>query len=277
MNGNSTALHPSVHYYDGDYPSPENPVFPENFDEITADQGLAHDIARYKELAVETGGPVLELCCGTGRVSLPLARGGCDVSAVDISEGLLEEFQNKLSREKEEIRNKIKIIQQDITQLSLERRDYKTIILAFNSLLCIPEFGKQCEALEAAGRHLSPGGRLILDIVNPLALKFDADASPKAFFTRKNPHTGNIYTRFCLRGAFDADHRQRLHGWYDEVMPEGTVKRRHYSIWWRPIFRFEAELMLKQAGLRIKALEGGHQKEPYTAQSPHMFIQAVKA
>jgi len=276
MNGNSDALHPSVHYYDGDYPSPDSSVFPENFDEITAYQGLAHDITRYKEIAAETGGPVLELCCGTGRVAIPLAKAGFDVTAVDISEGLISQFRKKLSLESESVQRKTKIIRQDITQLSLERKDFKTALVAFNSLLCIPEFAGQCAALEAIARHLSPEGRLVLDIVNPLVLKFDADTFPKAFFTRKNPHTGNTYTRFAMRGAFDTNHRQRLHGWYDEVLPEGTVKRQHYSIWWRPIFRFEIELMLKQAGFRIATLEGGHQKEPYTAQSPHLFIQAAR-
>jgi SAM-dependent methyltransferase len=277
MNGNSTALHPSVHYYDGDYPSPESTAYPENFDEITAAQGLAHDIARYKEIAAATGGPVLELCCGTGRVAIPLAKAGFNVTAVDISEGLISAFRKKLSLEPAKVRKNMKIIQQDITRLSLERRDFKTIIIAFNSLLCVPEFKGQCAALEAIAKHLSPEGRLVLDIVNPLVLKFDADSVPKAFFTRKNPHTGNTYTRFAMRGAFDADHRQRLHGWYDEITPDGTVKRRHYSVYWRPIFRFEIELMLKQAGLRIETLEGGHLKEPYTAQSAHLFIQAVKA
>ncbi|MEK7721577.1 MAG: class I SAM-dependent methyltransferase [Elusimicrobiota bacterium] len=107
MNGNSTALHPSVHYYDGDYPSPESSVFPENFDEITIGRGLAHDITRYKEIATETGGPVLELCCGTGRVSIPLARAGFHITAVDISEGLISGFQKKLSLESDNVRQKL--------------------------------------------------------------------------------------------------------------------------------------------------------------------------
>jgi hypothetical protein len=45
---------------------------------------------------------------------------------------------------------------------------------------------------------------------------------------------------------------------------------------WRPIFRFEIELMLKQAGFEIISIEGGHLKEAYAALSPRMFIQARK-
>ena len=132
MNGNSTASHPSVQYYDGDYPSPDSSPFPENFDEVTAGQGLVHDTARYKEIAAEAGGPVLELCCGTGRVAIPLARAGFDVTAVDISEGLISQFKKKLSLETGPVQRKVKIIQQDITQLSLEQLEFKTIIVAFN-------------------------------------------------------------------------------------------------------------------------------------------------
>ncbi|HSE40124.1 MAG TPA: hypothetical protein VLH08_05110, partial [Acidobacteriota bacterium] len=95
-------------------------------------------------------------------------------------------------------------------------------------------------------------------------------------FTRKNRITGNTYTRFAMMGAFDADQKQRLYGWYDEIFPDGTVKRQHYSLFWRPIFRFEIELMLRDAGFELISIEGGHRKEPFTAQSPRMFIVAGK-
>jgi hypothetical protein len=67
-----------------------------------------------------------------------------------------------------------------------------------------------------------------------------------------------------------------LYGWYDEIEQDGTLKRKHYSLHWRPIFRFEIELMLRVAGFRIEKLEGGHLKETFTAQSPRMFIHARK-
>jgi AraC-like DNA-binding protein len=82
MNADADSSNSSIYYYDGDYPSPELSVFPENFDEVTKYQGLAFDVVRYKEIAAEQGGPVLELCCGTGRVSIPLAGDGFRVTGV---------------------------------------------------------------------------------------------------------------------------------------------------------------------------------------------------
>jgi SAM-dependent methyltransferase len=274
MNPGLADDHSSILYYDGDYPSPYTSRFPENFDATTELQGLAHDIDRFREIARDTGGPILELCCGTGRVAIPLARDGHGVTGVDISSGMLARCRENLAQEPAEVRARIGLVEQDITALALPRRDFRFAFCAFNSLLCIPSFAGQSRALEAVAAHLPPGALLALDLVNPLQLKIDGDPVAKPFFTRRNPVTGNLYTRFAMMDPFDAEHRQRLHGWYDEIEPDGRVRRTHYSLYWRPIFRYEAELMLERAGFRIEALEGGHQKEPYTAQSPKMFILA---
>jgi len=189
---------------------------------------------------------------------------------------MLERFQQNLDRESSTVASRVKLIRQDIADLELRERRFPLAIMAFNSLLLITEFASQCIALQAIGEHLSDRGLLVLDIVNPLNLPLQGDPVPKPFFTRRNVHNGNWYTRFAMIGPFDEHHRQQLHGWYDEIDSEGSVKRQSYSIYWRPIFRFEAELMLKQAGLKLDCIEGGHLKEPYTSQSPRMFIQARK-
>ena len=46
---------------------------------------IAGDIAFYRQLALQTGGPILELACGTGRIALPLAESGLDVTGVAIA------------------------------------------------------------------------------------------------------------------------------------------------------------------------------------------------
>lgn len=264
------------HYYDGDFPGERHCRFPENFDATTAYQGLRFDVPRYLEIAGRTGGPVLEACCGTGRVALPLAAAGFEVVGVDYSAELLRQLSAKLDAEPAELRGRVEIVAQDLTRLELPRRDFPLAILAFNSLLCITEFRAQCRALERLAAHLADGGSLLVDIVNPLRLAIHGDPVPKPFFTRRNPHTGNTYTRFAVMSPFDAEHRQRLHGWYDELDASGAVHRRFYEVVWRPVFRFEIELMLERAGLRIEKLEGGHRGEPYSEASDRMFVHARK-
>jgi SAM-dependent methyltransferase len=273
MNANLPDSHASIQYYDSDYPGEAISPFPENFDAVTATQGLSHDVQRYLELAGEAGGPVLELCCGTGRVAIPLARAGREVVGVDLSQAMLDRFRRNLEREDEATAARVELIRQDVTRLALERA-FPLVVMAFNSLLCITSFAGQRAALSAAARHLAPGGRIALDLMNPLILPQQGDPVPKPFFTRRHADTGNFYTRFAAMGPFAADQVQELFGWYDEIGADGTLRRTPYSLHWRPIFRYEIELMLEQAGLRLEAVEGGHLKEPFSAQSPKMFVLA---
>lgn len=277
MNVGLNSNDPTISYYDGDYPSPFSSRFPENFDSTTKAQGIEQDIARFQELAASIESPVLELCCGTGRVAIPLARNGIEVCGVDVSSGMLAQFRSNLSRESEQVGHRISLFEQDVTHLDLDKKDFRFAYIAFNSLLCIPSFEGQTCAIQAAADHLAPGGLFAIDILNPMTLRFEGDSTPKLFFTRRNPENGNLYSRFSMLGPMDENQKQELHGWYDEIGENGTVARQFYSRHWRPIFRFEIELMLKQAGLQILAVEGGHLKEPYTAQSPTMFIQARKS
>jgi ubiquinone/menaquinone biosynthesis C-methylase UbiE len=275
MNANLPEDHVSIRYYDSDYPGKETSLYPENFDDTTVLQGLAYDVERYTELASAARGPVLELCCGTGRVAIPLARNGFEVTAVDLSEAMLAQFRKNLEREEPGAAGRIELVNADVTRLDLGRA-FPLILMPFNSLLCIPNFEDQCAALAAAGRHLAPGGRVVIDGMNPMTLPLQGDPVPKPFFTRRSTHTGNLYTRFAALGPMRTDQVQELFGWYDEIAPDGLVRRTSYSMSWRPIFRYEIQLMLERAGLAIESVEGGHQKEPFTPQSRKMFVIARK-
>ena len=276
MNAALPDDHPSIDYYDSDYPSPDGCGYPENFDAVTEIQGLAHDVERFLGIAEEVGGPVLELGCGTGRVALALAREGHDVVAVDVSEAMLARFRSRLRREEPEVIARITLVRQDVTRLDLPAGEYPLAIAAFNSLLCITDFEGQLACLGRAAQHLRDGGVLVVDAVNPHALPVRGDPVPKPFFTRRNVHTGRPYTRFAAMGAMEPDQRQELFGWYDEIEEDGRVRRTPYSLHWRPIHRYELELMLRVAGFSVETVQGGHRGEPFTMAGSKLFVIARK-
>jgi SAM-dependent methyltransferase len=267
--------HASFQYYDSDYPSTLYPEYPENIDDVLPFQGLKNDIEKYLDLAAEMQSDILELCCGTGRVAIPLLIAGYNVTAVDFTKDLLQQMGNKINKIKK-IPGRADIVLQDITRLELDKKDFGFVIMAFNSLLCITDFNGQLEALQKASEHMRTGGILALDLMNPLSLNFHGDGTVSPFFTRKNIHNGNIYTRFAAVGAMNENQVQKLYGWYDEIDETGTVKRRHYEMAWKPVFRFEIQLMLERAGFRIRNIYGGHKNEPFSYKSRKMFIEAVK-
>ena len=263
---------PMLEYYDADFPSRDLGRFPENFDAVTEYQGLAHDVPRYLELVADANGPVLEAFCGTGRVAIALARAGFQVTGLDLSATLLAQLEDNLTRAPE-ARPHLQILEGDV-RATIPGGPYALIVVAFNSLTCIPEFDGQREAIASLARALAPRGRLVIDTVSPWRLPVDGDPVPKPFFTRRHPRTGLPYTRFAAMGALDAEGRQSLHGWYDQLDAEGRVTRRPYAVTWRPIGRYELQLMLEAAGLALDSLEGGHHHEPFSAQSPRLFVQA---
>ena len=275
MNSHLSAQHPSVHFYDSDYPSTELEADLVNVDDTVAAQGLAHDIQRYLALAAEApAGPVLELACGTGRVAIPLARSGHEVVGVDCTATMLDKFRSKLALEADEVQDRVTLHLADATSLSLPEVSAGLIVVAFNGLMCIPAFDAQVALLETAARHLHPAGRVALDLMNPLELPLCGSDGPRPFFTRKHTDTGRSYTRFAAMGPMDTEQVQELFGWYDETTEEGFIRRTPYSMHWRPIFRYELELMCERAGLTIESVEGGHRREPFVTSSNKMFVVA---
>lgn len=274
MNSTLPDDDPSIDYYDSDYPSRDHGVYPENLDPVTEIQGVAHDVDRYVELLASVNGPILEIGCGTGRVAIPLARTGHAVTSVDVSDGMLDRFREKLKNEADALRSRLTLVRADATELDLPQRDFAAVLLPFNTLPCIPDFAAQRNVLARAAAHARDGALLLIDLINPRKVDPAGDPTPRPFFSRRNIWNGRRYTRFAAAGPMDAEQRQELKGWYDELDDDGRVRRTSYSILWRPLHRSEIELMLETAGFTVEAVDGDHRGGPFNAHSPKMFIHA---
>src|SRR6516164_9668674 len=78
---------------------------------------IAGDVAFYEQLARETGGPVLELGCGTGRIALALAQRGLDITGIDVSDGMLTLARRKAAACPALVRDHLALINQDMRHL----------------------------------------------------------------------------------------------------------------------------------------------------------------
>ncbi|NUB26998.1 class I SAM-dependent methyltransferase [Azospirillum brasilense] len=267
----------SIVYYDGDYPSLEIGEARAEHAATLARLGMLGDVPFYKERAAETGGPVLEIGCGTGRLTIPLARAGHEVWAVDVSTAMLDQLRAKLAREAPEVQARVHPVRQDATMLDLPVRDCRLAVIPFNVLMLIPELAAERRTLAAAAAHLAPGGTLALDVMNPLTLPMDAETKPSPSEPRRSPHNGNSYIRNTMASRLDEGQCQRIHGWYDELLPDGKIAVTEYGFTWRMIFRYELELMLESAGFTIERLAGDFEDAPWTVDSRRMVVTARRA
>jgi SAM-dependent methyltransferase len=127
-------------------------------------RSVVEDIDFYVERAVASGGPVVELAVGTGRVAVPVARAGIPVIGVDASPGMLA-----VAREAAEaagVGHLVDLRVGDLSDPPVPER-VPLVICPFRSLLHMEsEAEKQGAALAAHGL-LAPGGRFVFDVFDP--------------------------------------------------------------------------------------------------------------
>ncbi|MGD8278709.1 MAG: class I SAM-dependent methyltransferase, partial [Gemmatimonadota bacterium] len=124
------------------------------------------DIVFYVEAAVQAGGPVLEVGCGTGRVLIPSARAGARMVGVDLSAPMLAICRAKLRNESEEVRSAVQLVQADMREFALSRK-FALATIPFRPFQHLMTTEDQLSCLATIRTHLIDGGRLILDVFNP--------------------------------------------------------------------------------------------------------------
>ena len=120
----------------------------------------------YLDLANEYGGPVLEFGCGTGRITLPLARQGVDVTGLDASHSMLEVLRAKIAKEHESVRRRTRVIEGDFRTHYLGDQ-FSLVVIPFRPMQHMYTPEDQLAALQNARKHLADDGVLAFDVFNP--------------------------------------------------------------------------------------------------------------
>jgi SAM-dependent methyltransferase len=125
---------------------------------------VVEDIEFYVEEARRSGGPVVELAVGTGRIAIPIAASGIEVIGVDLSGGMLEVAREAAA----EAGVEVDLRHGDLREPPVEGT-YPLVIIAFRSLLHMQSDDDRRAALRAVSKLLEPGGRFIFDVFAPAA------------------------------------------------------------------------------------------------------------
>ena len=259
-----------------DYISFESAELAAIYDAIYADRD---DAGFWQAMAAAAGGgPILELGCGTGRVLLPLARAGYEITGLDLSAQVLERCGAKLQSEPPEVGDRVRLLRADMTSFDLGRR-FAAIICPFAGFQQLRTVEQQLACLERCRSHLLPHGRLVLDLPNP-------DPAP-AEYARDEPEEGEATAQLV-----DWTDGRRIRWWmtviyydrsqqcnecevtYEISEADGASRRLTETIALRYTFRFELEHLLVRAGFRVVALYGDYDRSPFADGSPAMIVVA---
>ena len=125
---------------------------------------VREDVGFYVDEALHSGGPVVELAVGTGRIAVPTAKAGLHVIGVDESPGMLAVAREYAEREG--VSDRLDLRVGDLREPPVTER-VPLVTIPFRSLLHMPSDGEKVRALAAARALLQPDGLLVFDVFAP--------------------------------------------------------------------------------------------------------------
>ncbi|HEV2513867.1 MAG TPA: class I SAM-dependent methyltransferase [Devosia sp.] len=213
----------------------------------------------YVEAAGGPGRRVLDLACGSGRFTVPLAESGALVVGGDLSETMLARARAATAD---------RGVSADFVQLDMRDfvlgRHFDAIVIAANSLMHLTRRADLDRAFSTIRQHLAPGGRLVFDVFvpSPRLLSLPADQR-ELLGVFAHPKLGEVTIEETI--SYDPISQVMRTDWY-----WSTAERRdfrHTPLELRQIFPQELPLLLEAGGLRLIERFGDFERGPLTAAS----------
>ncbi|MEM0449929.1 MAG: class I SAM-dependent methyltransferase [Methanomassiliicoccales archaeon] len=235
-------------------------------------EDFTEDIEFYRTLAERTGGPILELMCGTGRVMIPLADAGFEITGVDRSSAMLDRLSAKVELIGGRVERNIEVVEGDVRSFRLEKR-YRLAIVPFNSFLHLIEKKDQVDALRNISRHLLDGGVLALSVFNP---QFNRPENLVRHRGTKVTSKGEIISKFEAQ-TFDLSHMTTtVHFFYDISRQDKEMRRVTTSMTLKLMTHQNMLELLDECGFAVEATYGDYAFSPFRKNSELMAFVARK-
>lgn len=252
---------------------PEYDPYSEYYDLLYSSEQA--DVAFYIEMARQTGGPVCELACGTGRIVLPLAREGFEVTGIDISQAMLDRLQAKLEREPRKVQSRVALKCADMRDYRFSS-PFKLVFCAFNSFQHLVTTDDQLACLASVREYLADDGRLVLNVFAPDHSRLKGRVETVTH-TAKDLETGrgllvtNVTEQDLVGQTLSATQ------FVDRVAEDGSVRRMSATFTLTWIHHREMRLLLRHAGFEVTQVYGGYDRRPYDYVSGIQVFVARKA
>lgn len=172
-----------------------------HYDLLTeADRDVQQDIGVYATLA-RSGGSILELGAGTGRVAIALAERGFDVTGIDIAAGMLEQAEAKRATLPPEVAARLRFVRGDMLSLTLGE-PFDAVIATYFTLAHLQPSTTWRKAFTVMRRHLAPDGAIAVHL--PIAAKMDRPAPDPTIPVFRSPiDADNVLTLYVVHQAWN--------------------------------------------------------------------------
>lgn len=228
------------------------------------------DVPFWQRLATAADGPVLELGCGTGRVTLPLARAGCAMVGIDRSERMLARARTRVRRGR--LGARARLIRGDIRDLPFPDAAFPLVLAPYGILQSLLKEADLARTLAAAARVLQPGGTLGLELV--------ADLPSWKEYRRRISLRGRLSatSTLTLVESVRQDRKRRL-TLFDQEFVERRgrqTSRKTFTLAFRTLSVPQMVRRVEKAGLEVSAVLGDYQGGPWDPRAEVWILLARK-
>lgn len=235
--------------------------------------GFADDIPFYCELARRTGGRVLDVMCGSGRLIVPLAQAGLRVTGIDSSAAMIERARMRVAAAG--VTARAALHHSDVRS-ALPAGPYNLAIVALNSFMHLLTIEDQLAALARIHNVLNPGGLLAIDVFNPHARNLAGCDGELVLDRTFRLDDDALVCKFVAQRADMAQQINNVTFVYDELDANGGVRRTVHPMALRWFYRYELEHLLERAGFVVEAVYGSYDLDPFLSGSDIMLTVAQR-
>lgn len=254
-----------------------NPFVAQIYDQVIPYRNRP-DVKLFVDAAVESGGPVLEVGSGTGRVLIPTARAGITITGLDLSEHMLDVCRDALKSEPREVQERVHLVQGDMRDFDLGK-DFSLVTTPFRPFQHLTTPEDQIKCLKNIHSHLVPGGTLILDIFNPSLSGITADNLGEEVGAEPEFTTPDGIKVRRFNKTVQRDHIKQVLDVeliYYLTYPDGEEERIVHAFQMRYLFRYEAEHLLARCGFEVLDVFADYDKNPLGSVFPGELIFFAK-
>jgi SAM-dependent methyltransferase len=222
------------------------------------------DVDLYRALAARTGGPVLELGVGSGRVALPLAADGYEVTGADLDPAMLGRARAAADAAGPAVARRVRLVEGDARTLRLpDAGAYRLAYIALNSIFLMGTRADQAAAVATLAAHLTPGGLAVLDAWLPDAEDLARyDGRLVLEWVREEPGSGRIVTKTASAVYDPAAGIVRLTSLFEVAPPGAAVVRWVRVDRLRLVGPDELATFAEAADLEVETMAGGYDLGP---------------
>lgn len=165
------------------------------------------ELSFYLERASKLSGDILEIACGTGRITLPLAQAGFSVWGIDLSEYTLHLLKEKLHDMSSEVQKKVHLQQANMTNFTMNK-SYDLILIPGISYQALLRKEDQIECLKMVYNHLKADGEFIFNVFRPFKQLDQTWVQAEAVQWEKvDPQTGSTIQKSHIAKAIDVENQ----------------------------------------------------------------------